>query len=116
MTTEKLGFIGLGTMGLPMSLNLLNAGNDLAIWGRNPDKLKDAVIAGGELMATPEKLGEICDVIFLCVFDSNAVNEVVFGRDGIAKGASKNLMIVDHSSIHPEHTREMARKLKNETG
>ncbi len=66
MTTEKLGFIGLGTMGLPMSLNLLNAGNDLAIWGRNPDKLKDAVTAGGELMATPEKLGEICGVIF-CV-------------------------------------------------
>jgi len=54
MTTEKLGFIGLGTMGLPMSLNLLKAGNDLAIWGRNPDKLKDAVIAGGNLMATPE--------------------------------------------------------------
>jgi len=116
MITEKLGFIGLGTMGLPMSLNLLNAGNDLAIWGRNPEKLKDAVNAGGKLMATPKKLAEICDVIFLCVFDSNAVNEVVFGKDGIAKGASKNLMIVDHSSIHPEHTREMAKKLTNETG
>ena len=39
MTTEKLGFIGLGTMGLPMSLNFLKAGIDLAIWGRNPEKL-----------------------------------------------------------------------------
>ncbi len=105
MTTEKLGFIGLGTMGLPMSLNFLKAGNDLAIWGRNPENLKDAVNAGGKLVATPNKLAEICDVIFLCVFDSSAVNEVVFGIDGIAKGASKTLMIVDHSSIHPDHTR-----------
>ena len=88
MTTEKLGFIGLGTMGLPMTLNLLKAGNKLAIWGRNKHKLKDAVMAGGELMASPRKLGESCDVIFLCVFDSVAVNEVVFGSDGIAKGAS----------------------------
>ena len=87
MTTEKLGFIGLGTMGLPMSLNLLNAGNNLAIWGRNKQKLKDAITAGGQLMDSPRKLSETCEVIFLCVFDSVAVNEVVFGKNGIAKGA-----------------------------
>ena len=102
MATETLGFIGLGTMGLPMSLNLLKAGHELLVWGRNPKKLEDAVKAGAKLLDTPRKMAESCNVIFLCVFDTDAVNDVVFGKNGIAEGAAKDLIIVDHSSIHPE--------------
>jgi len=103
-------------MGLPMSLNLLNAGNKLMIWGRSPQKLKDAIDAGAVMMATPKALAEVCDVIFLCVFDAAAVHQVVFDPNGIFEGANENLMIVDHSSIHPDRTREMADRLKSETG
>jgi len=116
MATETLGFIGLGTMGLPMSLNLLKAGHELLVWGRNPKKLEDAVKAGAKLLDTPRKMAESCNVIFLCVFDTDAVNDVVFGKNGIAEGAAKDLIIVDHSSIHPDKTREMAEKLKNKIG
>ena len=103
-------------MGLPMSLNLLNAGNRLMIWGRSPQKLKDAIDAGAVMMATPKALAEVCDVIFLCVFDAASVHQVVFDPNGIFEGANENLMIVDHSSIHPDRTREMADRLKSETG
>ena len=116
MTMERLGFIGLGTMGLPMSLNLLRNGNDLAIWGRTKKKLDDAVNAGATIVANPRAMAEVCDVIFLCVFDTAAVNEVVFGNNGILEGAHNNLMIVDHSSIHPDRTREMADKLESQSG
>ena len=116
MATETIGFIGLGTMGLPMSLNLLKAGHNLEVWGRTPEKLEDAINAGGKLLDTPRTMAESCSIIFLCVFDTEAVNDVVFGKDGIAQGATDGLMIVDHSSIHPDKTREMANKLKSQTG
>ena len=116
MATETIGFIGLGTMGLPMSLNLLKAGHELLVWGRTPEKLEDAINAGGKLVANPKIMATSCDIIFLCVFDTNAVEEVIFGKEGVVHGAKSNLMIVDHSSIHPDKTREMADKLKIQTG
>ena len=116
MAIETLGFIGLGTMGLPMSFNLLKAGHELLVWGRSPEKFEDAIKAGAKLLDTPKTMAKSCNVIFLCVFDTEAVNDVVFGKNGIAHGASNNLIIVDHSSIQPDKTREMADKLKSQTG
>ena len=46
MAEDRLGFIGLGTMGMPMSLNILDAGKALTVWGRNREKLQDALDAG----------------------------------------------------------------------
>ena len=67
MDRERLGFIGLGTMGMPMSLNLLKSGNNLSIWGRNKKKLEDAIKGGAILLENPKIMAENCDVIFLCV-------------------------------------------------
>ena len=115
MDKERLGFIGLGTMGMPMSLNLLKSGNSLSIWGRDKNKLEDAIKAGATLLENPKVMAANCDVIFLCVFDAEAVEEVVFGPNGISEGAHDNLLIVDHSSIHPEKAREIANKLNSST-
>ena len=85
MAEDRLGFIGLGTMGLPMSLNILDAGKALTVWGRNREKLQDALDAGATWAQSPKVMAEACDVIFLCVFDTAAVEEVVFGSRGIAE-------------------------------
>ena len=87
MAEDRLGFIGLGTMGMPMSLNILDAGKALTVWGRNREKLQDALGAGATWAQSPKAMAESCDVIFLCVFDTAAVEEVVFGSGGIAEGA-----------------------------
>jgi 3-hydroxyisobutyrate dehydrogenase and related beta-hydroxyacid dehydrogenases len=116
MDKERLGFIGLGTMGMPMSLNLLKSGNNLSIWGRDKNKLEDAIKAGAKLLENPKVMAANCDVIFLCVFDAEAVEEIVFGPNGISEGAHDNLLIVDHSSIHPEKAREIANKLNSSSG
>ena len=116
MDKERLGFIGLGTMGMPMSLNLLKSGNNISIWGRDKNKLEDAIKAGATLLENPKVMAANCDVIFLCVFDAEAVEEIVFGPNGISEGAHDNLLIVDHSSIHPEKAREIANKLNSSSG
>ena len=116
MAEDRLGFIGLGTMGMPMSLNILKAGRELAVWGRTKEKLQDALDAGAAWVDSPKTMAEACDVIFLCVFDTAAVEEVVFGPDGISEGAGGNTVVVDHSSIHPDSTRDIATRLLEQTG
>lgn len=116
MAQDRLGFIGLGTMGMPMSLNILKDGKELNIWGRTKEKLQDALDAGATWVDSPMAMTDACDIIFLCVFDTLAVEEVIFGPGGIVEGADGNTLIVDHSSIHPDSTREIAARLKKETG
>ena len=111
MAEDRLGFIGLGTMGMPMSLNILNAGQALTVWGRTREKLQDALDAGAIWVDSPKAMAEACDVIFLCVFDTAAVEEVVFGSGGIAEGAGSNTLVVDPSSIHPDGARDIAARL-----
>ena len=112
----RLGFIGLGTMGMPMALNLLRAGHRLGVWGRSPDKLSGAIDAGAELAASPRALAGQSDTLFLCVTDTDAVESIVFGEGGIAEGASETLLLVDHSSINPDRSRDFAARLKDSCG
>lgn len=110
---EKIGFIGLGIMGMPMVLNLLKAGSDVTVWGRSPEKMTPAVDAGATLAASPKDLAEAVDIVFTCVFDADAVEDVLFSPNGLAEGASPDMLMVDFSSIHPERAREIATKLSD---
>ena len=115
-TGVRIGFIGLGTMGMPMALNLLKAGHGLGVWGRTPDKMQDAIDAGAVLAPSPKALAGECDILFLCVTDTNAVEQLVFGPDCVADGAHANLLLVDHSSINPDATRDFAARLQDAAG
>ena len=105
--SEKIGFIGLGIMGMPMVLNFLKAGTDVTVWGRTASKMAPAVEAGATLAASPKELAEAVDVIFTCVFDADAVEDVIFAPNGLIEGASADMLMVDCSSIHPERAREI---------
>tara|TARA_B100000315_G_scaffold52291_1_gene46647 strand:+ start:2698 stop:3579 length:882 start_codon:yes stop_codon:yes gene_type:complete len=113
MAAVKIGFIGLGVMGMPMVLNFLKAGTDVTVWGRTPSKMNPAVEAGATLAASPKDLAKTVDIVFTCVFDAAAVEEVIFGAGGLIEGASSDMLMVDCSSIHPESAREFAARLKN---
>ena len=114
MTTPKIGFICLGIMGMTMTLNFLKAGMDVTVWGRTPAKMDPAIEAGATLAATPKELAKQVDIIFTCVYDADSVEEVIFAPDGLAEGASADMLMVDCSSINPDRAREISARLKTE--
>jgi 3-hydroxyisobutyrate dehydrogenase len=113
---EKLGYVGLGMMGVPMARRLLNAGYELAVWNRSAGKAKDLVEAGARLAADPRSVAESASIIFMCVTDAAAVEEVVFGSRGLARVSDIDKLVVDFSSIHPDATRDIAARLKRANG
>lgn len=116
MANAKVGYIGLGAMGMPMVRNLLEAGHAVTVWNRSADKLKSALDAGAGAADSAAALAVSCEIVCLCVTDTDAVEQVVFGPGGVAAGAGADKVVVDHSTIHPLRGREMAERLRAETG
>jgi len=107
----KLGYIGLGLMGRPMTLRLLAAGYQVSVWNRSREKLAAAVEKGAKPAESPAAVARASDLVMLCVTDQNAVEQVLFGRDGVAEGAARGTLVVDFSSIAPAAARAHAARL-----
>jgi 3-hydroxyisobutyrate dehydrogenase-like beta-hydroxyacid dehydrogenase len=108
-----LGWIGMGEIGTPMALRLIGAGHRTIVWGRTADRLQPALDAGATAAASPAELAAHSDAVFLCVTDGDAVEGVVFGPRGVAEGARRGSLVVDHSTIHPETARLASRRLRS---
>ncbi len=116
-TTEiPIGFIGMGLMGIPMSQRLHAAGFDLQVWNRNQHTLNDKRLATISKARSLEALCDHANVIMMCISDTLAVRELLFGDKGMAQHLRSDHLIVDFSSISPDSTREFARKLLTESG
>lgn len=115
MPAPTLGYVGLGLMGLPMTMNLLKAGHTVHVWNRSVAKVQPALAQGAIACSTPQEVADKADIVLMCLFDTQAVEEVVFGRAGIASG-KRFKTLVDHASIRPDATREFAARLKQECG
>ncbi|NOQ35258.1 MAG: NAD-binding protein [Methylococcaceae bacterium] len=107
-----LGFIGIGLMGKPMTLRLLDAGFSVNVWNRTPEKLQAVIDKGAMAQDSIASLVQASDVILLCLTDSDAVVEVV--EQSIINSGASDKLIIDLSSIHPETTRELAAKLQQQ--
>lgn len=105
--TKNIGFIGLGIMGKPMSLNLLKAGYNLTVNDINKESVEALVNAGAQA-ATPSEMAETCDVIITMLPASQHVKQVVLGENGILKTAKEGTVIIDMSSISPVVSVEIA--------
>jgi len=112
----KLGFIGLGLMGMPMTQRLLRAGNTVHIWGRDAAKLQPAIDLGAVAWPTAAGVARAADICFICLPDTAAVESVVFGPNGITQAAAEGDILVDHSSIRPDATHDFSERLLRETG
>lgn len=91
----KVGFIGLGQMGSAIATNLLNAGHELTVWNRSPDKAKELVAAGAQLAASPAEAAQ-GEVVMSMLSDDAAVEAVVYGENGILGAPALH---VSHSTI-----------------
>lgn len=103
----KIGFIGLGIMGKPMSKNLLKAGYSLVVYDRNTAARDDVVQAGAVAADSIKAIAQNCDVIITMLPNSPHVKEVVLGEDGILDHAKAGTVIIDMSSIAPLASREI---------
>jgi 2-hydroxy-3-oxopropionate reductase len=106
-TDRRLGFIGLGVMGKPMCLNLIQAGYSLMVYDINSEPVEELVQTGATAGSSPSAVGSACDVIFTMLPDSSHVEAVINGKEGILEGIKPGSTIVDMSSIAPQ----MAQKL-----
>ena len=113
---EKLGYLGLGMMGFPMTRRLLDAGHDVTVWNRSPGKAAGLVAAGAKSAATPRDVAATAGIIFMCLTDASAVEQVVFGPDGLASADGLAKLVVDFSSIHPDAARAIAARLTAASG
>ncbi len=107
----KIGFIGLGTMGVGMSLNLLKAGHEVSVHNRTREKEEHVAKQGAQRAESPREAAEGAEVIVTMVSDTPDVEQVVLGDEGIIHGAPQGAIVIDMSTISPTATRQMAEAL-----
>lgn len=108
----KLAFCGLGLMGEPMVNRLLSAGHTVHVWNRTPAKANALIELGAQWFDTPAQAASEVDGVFMCLLNMQAVEDVVFGPEGIAH-ARHLRWVVDHSSVPPEQTRAWSQRLRS---
>jgi 3-hydroxyisobutyrate dehydrogenase len=112
--SERVGFVGLGTMGSFMASNLLAAGFPLTVWNRTASRCDDIVALGAERATTPAELARACGIVVACLTDSPQVEEVLFGPDGLAQGLASGSLFIDCSTLSPLKAQEFAERLSTQ--
>lgn len=108
----KVGFIGLGIMGLPMCANLIKAGHQVIAYDRNPGKVKNAVEMGALPAENSKRVGEQSEVVITMLQDSPHVMSAIFDEYGLAEGLTAGKTVIDMSSINPVVSREIGKRLE----
>jgi len=107
----KLGYIGIGRMGRPMTLRLLAAGHEVTVWNRSRSKLSEVLQNGAKEAESPAALARAAEIVMMCVTDQHAAEAVLFLKDGIIEGAKGGTLVIDFSSIAPASARAFAARL-----
>lgn len=112
----RLGFVGIGIMGSAMTLRLLERGWRVAVWNLEPERIPPVVAAGAVAARSPAEVARASDILVMCVLHTEAVENCVWGSDGIASAGGGAGLVIDHSTIDPQATRDFAARLKAKTG
>jgi 2-hydroxy-3-oxopropionate reductase len=106
--TERIGFIGLGIMGRPMALNLIEAGFELVVHSRSPGPVDELVAAGAERGTDPEDAASRSDVVITMLPDTPDVELVLLGERGVVGGTRAGTLVIDMSTIRPLAAQDLA--------
>jgi 2-hydroxy-3-oxopropionate reductase len=96
---ERIGFIGLGSMGKPMAHNLMKAGYPVDVLTRTRSKVEDLLTEGATWCGTPKEIARKSDVVITMLPDTPDVEQVVAGGDGVFDGRRPGMLIIDMSTI-----------------
>ena len=133
--TERLAFLGMGMMGAPMARNLLRAGYAVTVWNRTAAKA-EALVSGGAtdtpgaakvteapgagkvteapgagkaaVAASPAEAAREADIVLACLFDAEAVEQVLTGPEGVLEGIRPGSVFIDHTTNSPPVSRRLA--------
>ncbi len=104
----RVAFLGLGIMGRPMAANLVKAGHEVSTWNRSSGK----EVEGARAAASPAEAARGAEVVWMCVSDTAAVEQVLFGPEGVESALEPGAVVVDSSTISPSATLRYAERLK----
>lgn len=105
----RVAFLGLGIMGRSMAANLVKAGHEVSVWNRTPGK----EVEGARSAATPAEAARNTEVVWMCVSDTVAVEQVLFGPNGVEQSLTAGMVIVDSSTISPSATLHFCERVKS---
>ncbi len=103
----RIAFLGLGIMGRSMAANLVKAGHEVSIWNRTAR----AAVEGARTAVSPADAAKECEVVWMCVADTAAVERVMFGSDGVEQSLHEGMIVVDSSTISPSATSKFAQRI-----
>ena len=108
----RVAFLGLGIMGRPMAANLVKAGHEVNVWNRTQGK----DVPGAKTCSTPAEAANGREVVWMCVSDTKAVEQTLFGQNGAASTLEKDVVVVDSSTISPSASVQIAGKIRERGG
>lgn len=111
--TGSIGFIGLGTMGREMALNLLKAGHHVRVYDVRKEAVDDLLPHGAKAAKHPADAAQDADIVISMLPDTPQVEEIVYGADGLLASPPRGRLIVDMSTISPVAVRRMHADLKS---
>jgi len=109
----KIGFIGIGNMGRPMSMNLIRAGYELTVHDIKEGAMEAPVQIGATAAGSPKEVAEACDIVMTSPPSSEALEQVALREDGVMEGASKGCILIDTSTVSPSTIRKIAEAAKS---
>ncbi len=110
MDAQRIGFIGLGAMGLGMASKLAESGHELAVYNRTRAKSEEVGALGARVAVSPADAARDADVVLLSLADQHVVESMLYGDDGVFGSAANGAYIVDLSTVPPDFSRETAAK------
>jgi 3-hydroxyisobutyrate dehydrogenase len=108
---SKIAFLGIGNMGAPMATRLLNAGHDITVWNRSAPRTDALARAGARVAATPADAAGGVEFVITMLATPEALDDVLFGSDGLAPGLSAGQTWVDMSTVGPDAFRSAAARM-----
>lgn len=103
----RVAFLGLGIMGQRMAANLVKAGHEVSVWNRTPREVE-----GARTAATPGEAAQGAEVVWMCVSDTAAVEQLLFGSNGVETVLADGMVVVDSSTISPAATLQFAQRVR----
>jgi 3-hydroxyisobutyrate dehydrogenase-like beta-hydroxyacid dehydrogenase len=104
----RVAFLGLGIMGGSMAANLAKAGHEVTVWNRSTGKS----VEGAKSASTPAEAAKGAEVVWMCVSNTEAVEQMLFGENGVDSVLTSGMIIADSSTISPASTREFAKRVR----
>ena len=108
MHVERIGFIGIGNLGMPMAVKVVQAGFDLTVYDLRTDAVDVMVKLGAKRARSAGELAQTCDIIELMVVNAEQVEDACLSPAGILASARPQTVIVIHSTVGPAVCKKVA--------